>query len=263
MVNDQRHGPNIFVRAVEGVDLMSQITMLSLDEKTITSELDRAGYRKMGISVRSANTFEEAAKMLETMHIDIIVMNMDHTKVDVLDAVKKIKSVKHWDSIPIVLTSVQSAPKIKQLAKKSGADLFVEQPLPRDYFIEKLKNLLSQQTRGQQRVQGSIAVSFIWRGKTHACDVGDLSLTGLLLSTDLEIPSGELLELQIMLGASNKPVKVKGEVVRQIQARKHGPGVDFGGIGVRFAAFQGDGQQRIESWVARTSDSSNKMAYYL
>ena len=242
---------------------MSQITMLSVDEKTLTSDLDRAGYRKMGISVKSANTFEEAAKTLENMHIDIIVLNMDHTKVDVLDVVKKIKSAKIWGDIPIVLTSVQSAPKIKQLAKKSGADLFVEQPLPRDYFIEKLKNLLSQQTRGQQRVQGSIGVSFSWKGKSHSCQVGDMSLTGLLLSTDLDIPSGEILELQITLGASSKPVKVKGEVVRQIQARKHGPGIEEGGIGVRFGIFQADGQQRIESWVARTSDTSNKMAYYL
>lgn len=242
---------------------MSQITMLSLDEKTLTSDLDRAGYRKMGISVKSATTYEEAAKMLENMHIDIIVMNMDHTKVDVIDVVKKVKSVKEWNEIPIVLTSVQSAPKIKQLARKSGADLFVEQPLPRDYFIEKLKNLLSQQTRGQQRVQGSLKVTFNWNGKPHSCQVGDMSLTGLLLSTDLDIPSGELIDLQIQLGASSKPVKVKGEVVRQIQAKASGGHPEQSGIGVRFSQFQGDGQQRIESWVARTSDTSNKMAYYL
>lgn len=242
---------------------MSQITMLSLDEKTLTSDLDRAGYRKMGIHVKSATSYEEAAKTLESMHIDIIVMNMDHTKVDIIDVVKKVKSVSEWSEIPIVLTSVQSAAKIKQLAKKSGADLFVEQPLPRDYFIEKLKNLLSQQTRGQQRVQGSIRVSFTWKGKSHSCQVGDMSLTGLLLTTELEIPSGEIVDLQIQLGASSKPVKVKGEVVRQIQAKSHGGKIEHGGIGVRFNQFQGDGQQRIESWVARTSDSTNKMAYYL
>ena len=242
---------------------MSQITMLSLDEKTLTSELDRAGYKKMGIHVRSATSYDDAVKRMASEQIDIIVMNMDHTKVDILDVVKRIKRVKAWSSIPVVLTSVQSAPKIKQLAKKSGADLFVEQPLPRDYFIEKLKNLLSKQTRGKQRVQGSIAVSFAWKGKTYSCSVGDLSLTGLLLTTDIEIPSGETIDLQITLGASNKPVKVKGEVVRQIQASRHRPGAEDGGIGVRFNQFNADGQQRIESWVARTSDSSNKMAYYL
>jgi CheY-like chemotaxis protein len=217
----------------------------------------------MGISVKTANTYEDLTKTLESTPVDIIVMNMDHSKVDVPEIVKKIKAANEWSSIPVVLTSVQSAPKIKQLARQSGADLFVEQPLPRDYFIEKLKNLLSHQTRGQQRVQAQINVTFSWRGKSYNCHVGDMSLTGLLLSTDLDIPSGDQLDLEIQLGASSKPVRAKGEVVRQIQIKSQGGHIQSGGIGVRFQHFLSDGQQRIESWLARTSDTSNKMAYYL
>jgi CheY-like chemotaxis protein len=242
---------------------MSQITMLSLDEKTLTSDLDRAGYKKMGIVVKTATTYDDLVKAMRTGTIDIVVINMDHVKVDALGTVKKVKNVHEWADIPIVLTSVQSSPKVKQLAKQSGADLFVEQPLPRDYFIEKLKNLLSKQTRGQQRVSGSITVSFRWNDTAYSCGVGDLSLTGLLLTTDLDIPAGETIDLQISLGASNKPVKVKGEIVRQVGPDKRREGAEDGGIGVRFHHFSGDGQQRIESWVARTSDSTNKMAYYL
>jgi CheY-like chemotaxis protein len=242
---------------------MSQITMLSLDEKTLTSDLDRAGYKKMGIVVKTATTYDDLVKAMKTETIDIVVINMDHVKVDALGTVKKVKSVDEWAEIPIVLTSVQSSSKVKQLAKQSGADLFVEQPLPRDYFIEKLKNLLSKQTRGQQRVSGSITVNFHWNDKAYSCGVGDLSLTGLLLTTDLDIPAGETIDMQISLGASNKPVKVKGEIVRQVAPDKRREGAEDGGIGIRFHHFSGDGQQRIESWVARTSDSSNKMAYYL
>jgi CheY-like chemotaxis protein len=242
---------------------MSQITMLSLDEKTMASDLDRAGYKKMGITVKSATTYDEMIKQLGAQNIDVIVMNMDHTKVDAVDAVKKIKRVKDWSDIPVVLTSVQSAQKIKQLALKSGAEMFVEQPLPRDYFIEKIKSLLSQQTRGQQRVSGSVGISFNWRDKDYSCEVGDLSPTGILLLTDLGIPTGTQLEMEITLGASHKTVKVKGEVVRHLAPDKRRNGTDAGGIGIRFSHFSGDGQQRIESWVARTTDTTNKLAYYL
>ena len=242
---------------------MTQITILSLDEKTLTSDLDRAGYRKMGIVVKTATTYEDLVKTMNTEAIDLVVINMDHVKIDALETVKKVKHVKEWAEIPIVLTSVQSSPKVKQLAKKSGADLFVEQPLPRDYFIEKLKNLLSKQTRGQQRVSGSISVSFSWQEKSYTCGIGDLSLTGLLLTTDLDIPAGETIDMQITLGASSKPVRVKGEIVRQVGPDKRREGAEDGGLGIRFHHFTADGQQRIESWVARTSDSSNKMAYYL
>jgi DNA-binding response OmpR family regulator len=242
---------------------MSQITMLSLDEKNLTSDLDRAGFKKMGILVRTAVNYSDVVKVLETEKIDLLVINMDHAGLDPVDVIKKLKSTDEWGALPMVLTSVQSSSKIKALAKSSGADLFVEQPLPRDYFVEKLKSLLSQQTRGQQRVSGSVAVQFSWNGKSHSFDVGDLSLTGLLLTSTLELPAGESLEMEISFGASNKPVKVKGEVVRRVPPDQRRVGAEDGGIGIRFNHFFADGQQRIESWVARKSDSSNKMAYYL
>ena len=242
---------------------MSQITMLSLDEKTMASDLDRAGYKKMGITVKSATTYEDMVKILGQFEIDIIVMNMEHTKVDTLESVKKIKRVKEWNSIPVVLTSVQSAQKIKQLALKSGADMFVEQPVPRDYFIEKIKNLLSKQTRGQQRVSASVGLSFHWKDHNYECEVGDMSPTGILLLTNLDIPAGTSLDLQIILGGSNKAVKVIGEVIRHLAPDKRRRGSEHGGIGIRFQNFASDGQQRIESWIARTNDSTNKLAYYL
>jgi CheY-like chemotaxis protein len=242
---------------------MPQIVMLSLDEKTLITELDRAGYKKMGVLVRSATTFEDAIRILKNDAIDIIVMNMDHSSVNTAEATVKIKRVKEWSSIPIVLTSVQSSAKIKQTAVKCGADLFVEQPLPRDYFIEKLKSILEQETRATQRVQGSVGLTFIWNGSSHSCDVADLSITGLLASTNLSIPPGERVEMQINLGASSKLVRAVGEIVRHVKTSKVQDGVSSSGIGIRFISFKGDARERIESWVARTSDSSNKMAYYL
>ena len=242
---------------------MSQIIMLSVDQKNLTSDLDRAGFKKMGITVRSATSYPDILKALKAEKIDLIVLNMDHTGMDPVDTVKKLKQSREWADLPMVLTSVQSSAKIKELAKSSGADLFVEQPLPRDYFIEKLKNLLSHQTRGQQRVSGTVVVKFSWQGETHSVEVGDLSLTGVLLTSTLAMPSGESLDLEISFGASSKPVKVKGEVVRLVAPDSRRVGAEAGGIGVRFNHFAADGQQRIESWVARTSDSTNKMAYYL
>jgi CheY-like chemotaxis protein len=250
----------IFLKGVCG---MSQIVMLSVDQKNLTSDLERAGFKKMGILVRSASSYPDIIKALKLEKIDIIVVNMDHTGMDPLDAVKKLKESPAWGDLPIVLTSVQSSAKIKELAKKSGADLFVEQPLPRDYFIEKLKSLLSHQTRSHGRVSGSVTVRFSWHGESHSVEVGDLSLTGVLLTSTLVMPAGDLLDLEISIGASNKPVKVKGEVVRIVQPDSKRIGAEEGGIGVRFNQFSADGQQRIESWVARTSDSTNKMAYYL
>ena len=69
--------------------------------------------------------------------------------------------------------------------------------------------------------------------------------------------------MQINLGASSKLVRAVGEIVRHVKTSKLQDGVSSSGIGIRFISFKGDARERIESWVARTSDSSNKMAYYL
>jgi hypothetical protein len=126
-----------------------------------------------------------------------------------------------------------------------------------------LKSILDQETRATQRVQGSIDLTFTWNGTSHSCEVGDLSLTGLLASIDLPIPAGERVEMQISLGASSKLIRVVGEVVRRVLPGKRADQLSSTGIGIRFISFKGDARERIESWVARTSDSSNKMAYYL
>jgi hypothetical protein len=108
-----------------------------------------------------------------------------------------------------------------------------------------------------------VSVTFIWQGSSFSCSVADLSLTGLLATTDLSIPAGESVDMEISLGASNKPVRVRGEVVRRVSADKRKNTEDEAGLGIRFVNFKADGRQRIESWVARTSDTTNKMAYYL
>jgi DNA-binding response OmpR family regulator len=240
---------------------MSQINMLSLDEKTMISELDRAGYRKMGITVKSAKTWAEACKILSADAIDVLVINMDLKSIDGLEVIRHMR-ISEWKSIPIVTTSVQTLPRLRTECVKAGADLFVEQPVPRDYFIEKIKGLLDQSTRNNERVNPNLEVSFQIGKDSFTCEVGDLSSTGVLLTTDLEIAQGTQIDLAFTLGASPKPVKVKGEVVRRIEKNKKAP-QQFTGLGVRFIGFVGDGQQRIESFIARASDKTNKMVYYL
>lgn len=243
---------------------MQKITMLSVDEKTFTSELDRAGYRKMGIHVHSASRSEDLVSLLNRVPIDIVVINMDHTKIDAIHALQAVKNDRRWNEIPVVLTSVQSCPKLRKLALTSGADLFVEQPLPRDYFIEKIKSMLSHETRSKQRITGSMTVDFVWDGQKGTSAVKDISLSGILISSPRLIPIGESISVEINLGASTKPILVTCEVVRHIQSHEKLKGdTAEQAIGLRFNQFRAEGKQRIESWIARNSDMGKKMAYYL
>jgi DNA-binding response OmpR family regulator len=236
-----------------------QIKMLSVDDNALTTELDRAGYKKMGVHVLSASNFEEARNCLVNDKVDIVVINADYKKIDGLQIARHFKGTEEFKMIPVVITSVQASAKLKQNAMATGADLFVEQPLPRDYFIEKLKSLLDQKTRTTERITADIEVRFEFGGKSFSSGIVDLSSSGLLLSTDLNIPDGTNLDLSFELNVGGKSLKCSGQVVRRVAINGKQPG----GLGVRFTKFQSDGKDRLEAWVAKTSDSTNRLVYYL
>ena len=111
---------------------MSQNTLkiLSIDEKRVTSDLDKAGYRKMGAQIFNCNSYGDAVQILDEQDVNVLVINYDFKDVD---SVATCEHLKRSYKIPVVFTSVQSVPK-KILKKEHGPDLFIEQPIPRQYL---------------------------------------------------------------------------------------------------------------------------------
>lgn len=238
------------------------IKMLSLDNKTLTTDLDRAGYRKMGVYVKPAANYDEARKILAAEKVDLIVVNMDYAAINATQIAKHLKAQPDYAQIPIVLTSVQTTAKVRNSALEAGADLFVEQPLPRQYFIEKLKQLLEHKTRTNDRVSINTEVTFTIGDKSDKCPIGDLSSSGILLSTNVELEDGMVVSLEFEIDGFKKPIKVEGEVVRTIRYSDKFPD-RMSGVGIRFTTFQGDSQKRLEKYIETHAHADQKMHYYL
>jgi two-component system cell cycle response regulator len=241
-----------------GSSVGSTIRMLSIDNKTVTTDLDRAGYRKMGVYVRAAANYEEANRLLASEKIDLVVINLDYKPIDGCQICKHLKSQLSTQQIPVVLTSVQTSAKVRNSALEAGADLFVEQPLPRQYFIEKLKQLLEQKTRTTERITLHGTAQLTISGKEEVCPIRDLSNSGILLATDTEISDGSEVEIIFDLPNQKKPISVSGEVVRTIKFSNNQTGV-----GIRFVKFRSDSQKRLEKYVEKLAHGESQMQYYL
>jgi len=240
----------------------STIKMLTIDDKSVTANLDRAGYRKMGVQVGTTSSYHDAVEILQKKDIDVIVINMDFDGIDAPGITEHLKSDERWKEITIVVTSVRSKASLRKKALEAGADLFVEQPLPRTFFIEKIKNLLEQQTRSTERVSVHGDVSYGYEDKNHASPIGDLSISGMLISTEMEVKDGTSMELSFSLPGYKKDLKIKGEVVRTILYNPTCPNRPTG-LGVRFIQYLGDSQKRLENYIEKTSGKENEMQYYL
>jgi CheY-like chemotaxis protein len=235
------------------------IVMLSVDDKALTSELDRAGYRKMGVLVKVAASYADVTKILEAHAIDVIVINLDYAKVDGLSIVKHLSQTS---KIPIITTSVQSSSALGRKAVQAGAAVFIEQPIPRQHFIEKIKQALNQAIRDSDRIAIHGTAEFSWKNKMVECEIGDLSTTGILIYTDLKIPQDSALSLQLNLPEANGAIIVEGILVRILEAEPN-RNIDRTGIAIRFGKFTSDGKKRLGEFLRKSARTDSQMAYYL
>ena len=161
---------------------------------------------------------------------------------------------------PVIFTSVQALPK-KVSHREFGPDLFIETPVPREYFIEQIRTLLEEKTRETARVTHSGVATFEWKGKTVECPIEDISRSGILIATDLDIEPGSRVSLSFELPGYLKAIKAEGEVVRRIAGDSRRD--VSAGLGIRFEEFSGDSQKRLEKYVAKTQIDDPKLVYYL
>lgn len=216
----------------------------------------------MGVQVFTASSFKEAMEILKGHEIEAVVINMDFADIDAPTIIKHLKSNEAYKALAVITTSVRTSAAVRNKAVNAGADLFVEQPLPRHYFIEKVKGCLDQQTRTTQRISVHGDVTITWENGSFSAPIGDLSSSGMLVSTDELLPDNSKVELAFALPGHKKDLTVSGEVVRTLKFNSSSPN-RLTGLGVRFVKFHGDGQKRLEGYIEKSSDSEARMLYYL
>jgi DNA-binding response OmpR family regulator len=231
------------------------VKLLMVDDRTVAADLARAGYRKMGVQVACVHDIKSCFDQLVEKHYDLLVINLDYTKIDPVRLLKTVKSSKEFSDLPVVVTSVQSSAKIKAKALELGALLFIEQPVPVTFFIEKVKGLLDKQVRTNTRVEVYGKATVLASG--HSTDVGiiDISNTGVLISgTNLEAGAQALVTLE--LDGLNKPIKINGEVIRSRS------GTNSEGTALKFSEFIGDGEERLSKFIDKHKIHSSQLKYY-
>lgn len=243
---------------------MSQtIRMLSIDDKTLSTSLERAGYRKMGVQVVVASSYQEAQKLLKEKPIDIIVINLDYSEMDGLLFCQTIKKSHEWHHIPVVVTSVMPVVKLQNKAFSAGADLFIEQPLPRNFFIEKIKSLLAHEIRGDSRVSENFLgkATLTFDQKSFDMQIGDISATGMLICTDKVLIEKQTVEVSFPLPNGAGIVSALGQIVRKVDLNKEND-QQFG-YGVRFIKFLNDSEYLLNHFVINHNLDDKQLVYYL
>ncbi len=238
------------------------IKMLSVGEKSLTSDLHEASYQKMGVEVIHAVTFQETTKILKNDTINLIMLNKDNPKIKPLDTVKYLKEQPELKNIPIIVTGVQASKKHQKVFLEAGANLFIVQPIARNKLLKSIKLILDQKTREQSRIDILSKASFELNDRTIICSILDLSTSGLLISYNKRIKKGLCLSLKFKLPQDKKAIRIDGEVVRNIEIGEKYAG-HKNGVGIRFTKFHLDSEKKIKQFVENTQDEVVDEIYYL
>lgn len=262
------------------------IKLLSIDNQMKISDLDRKRYKAMGVHSTVVGSFTAAEAKLSEGGFDMIVINFDDETITPKALAEHYKTSKDHGSLPIVVTTVQSAERAAK-ALKGFVDLVIEFPIPSQQYVEQLRALLDQQTRQHQRINQSFTATITVlagpatgkprllkalptgerSGETStaalriACSVEDISSTGMLVGLDDQLDIGAQIEVQLQLPGYKKPFVASGNVVRQVPLS--GEQTKPCGLGVKFHGFRGDSEKRLKNYLAKQHTRNSKISYYL
>lgn len=242
---------------------MDTIKLLAVGGKTIASDLDLKGFRQMGLWAKAFSDFyppsttsnqelvEKIAALVAKESFTVIVVDLNNHDVEPLALISRLTNRSL--GVMIVATSVDSS--LAKQATNCGADLFVEQPLARKDFVKKIRKLLDQQSRSTERVVVGGWVEFSYDNSRHRCQIGDISVSGILLTTALEFDLGTQVKMRIFFSGGRLPLEIAGEFVRVATRNQKG-------IGVRFIDLTDQQLEVLTNYVRSHSEEDLEMIYY-
>ena len=117
------------------------------DEKGITDLLHRF-FSRHGFTTQSANTAEDALKIIKTDKPDIVFLDIRIEHVNGLDVLKKIKEFDKGIKV-IMLTIIEDKSTVEE-ARDLGADEYITKPFRISYLEEVVVKKIQELMKGKK-----------------------------------------------------------------------------------------------------------------
>jgi two-component system chemotaxis response regulator CheY len=120
-----------------------RLNVLIVDDSRIMRNTVKGALTVMNVSGEyiEADNGEEALKMLEEHHIDLVLLDWNMPKLSGIDFLKQIRADDKFKKLPIIMVTSESAKFNVIEAIKNGATDYVTKPVNLDVFKEKLSKL--------------------------------------------------------------------------------------------------------------------------
>lgn len=185
---------------------------------------------------------ENAIELVCSERFDLVIFDAEPGAVPLKEVVDKIRdgySASRLTSI-LVLAGHRSADAARTLIGR-GVNRVLLFDDPPELIDQQVAELLYIAPRAALRLSTRLRTSVADGTEEELCEIVNLSMTGMLVQTDMLFEVGETVVVSIYPGDRDDPVVAKGKVTRRALSERGG--VD--GFGIRLLSFASDGELRI------------------
>lgn len=230
---------------------------------------DKKMYKKYGLNISREDTLEGCLRVLEKKEIELILLDLDFIDFPHGHLCREIKKIyKNTESqkpgpLVVIMGSYPSTRVVDALLA-SGANLFLELPMQKEKFIEKIKKSLLRTTRSSQREesQGSLKAEISSHNVVYLMPVINISMSGIFVSTDVSFSLGDEVSLKITSTLFDKPIKAVGAIVRQASPLVLENKMVPSGLGVKFVKFIDHSEKDLQKIIQDLGFLAPDISYF-
>lgn len=224
---------------------MAATTVLIADDVKLFLKIEKTFLTRAGFEVITAENGQRALELARERRPRLIILDLLMPEMDGATACAEMRREPYLAYTPILIMSATGSPELRDLCLQSGCTQFVVKPDK----PEKLLELVARMLLARQRKPGRMTILYSEAGTAGGRQsmgmAGNLSGTGLFLSTSKPVRVGMVLQLEFLIPKSTHTVTAKGTVTRVTQNAE-----DTYEAGVHFVEMSQADQQQILIYTA-------------
>jgi DNA-binding response OmpR family regulator len=233
------------LRIVSGERPDMKKILIALDLKPLFTR--KEGFlERMDFSVFFAATNDEVLKLHVEEHMDLIVSKLDMPGYRSEEIFNIIKSSKSPQGISLIMVCDDDAMQ-RERCRRCGADAVLTMPVAPTQLCSKIRQLLDVSPRQSYRVVLNASVEGKFKNRPFLCKTENVSATGMLMRTGLDLDAGDVITCSFYLPGGVKVIAV-GEIVRMIEGAKGQDGFVYG---VKFTKTSPEVKSAIEEFIEK------------
>jgi len=222
--------------------------ILLADSNPLLLNMQRGYFSRQRINVASAQSAEEALRMLHALRPQVVILAYELNGDGAL-CCQQIKQNASFNNLPVLLLSPDRQDAIER-CWEAGCDGVLIRPIHRRELAHVTQSFINLSHRRAPRVNARVLVRFGFNGELSHHDYSvNLSSGGLYLASSEPFELGQDLRLEFMLPKSSQTLHLHARVAWLNQGAERHRSDLAEGIGLEFVSLTPDMHRSLQQFV--------------